>query len=422
MLCHYCSYDHHLEVRRAIAADAWRRFEEVAGPGAFLVGLSSIPWREAWKYGERAWRYCQHDCGHAIGAASCAAACLGWRVRLIDPVPTATLRTLLGLEMPAGPEAEHADCLLLVEGCSPPATIGAVHAAIRELAEQLSATTALGTPNRLSYDHHEWEAIERAARAAEVPPDNEHFGGSHSEEGETPPASPVDSDESARAIIRRRRSAVDMDGETGMAADEFYGLMGRLMPDATGPLRGVLPWEPCVSLALFVHRVAGLEPGLYALVRNAGDLDSLRQGARQSFAWSRPAGRPAGLPFFLLQKGDCRAAARAISCGQDIASDGAFAVGMLARCEQPVRERGAWFYQRLFWETGLIGQALYLGAEAAGIAGTGIGCFFDDEMHRLLGLEGLGWQSLYHFTVGGRVNDPRLLTLAPYSHLTTGDC
>ena len=43
-------------------------------PGAILVGLSSIHWREAWKYGERAFRYCQHDVGHALAAIGIAAA------------------------------------------------------------------------------------------------------------------------------------------------------------------------------------------------------------------------------------------------------------------------------------------------------------------------------------------------------------
>ena len=54
---------------------------------------------------------------------------------------------------------------------------------------------------------------------------------------------------------------------------------------------------------------------------------------------------------------------------------------------------------------------------AAGIRGTGIGCFFDDAMHDLLGLRDRRWQSLYHFTVGGPVLDPRLQTLPPYAHL-----
>ncbi|HSW22399.1 MAG TPA: hypothetical protein VLJ62_06510 [Burkholderiaceae bacterium] len=35
-------------------------------------------------------------------------------------------------------------------------------------------------------------------------------------------------------------------------------------------------------------------------------------------------------------------------------------------------------------------------------------------MHRVFGLEDLAFQSLYHFAVGGAVDDPRLTTLAPY--------
>jgi hypothetical protein len=35
-------------------------------------------------------------------------------------------------------------------------------------------------------------------------------------------------------------------------------------------------------------------------------------------------------------------------------------------------------YPRLFWETGVLGQVLYLEAHAVGISATGIGCFFDD--------------------------------------------
>jgi len=64
-----------------------------------------------------------------------------------------------------------------------------------------------------------------------------------------------------------------------------------------------------------------------------------------------------------------------------------------------------------------LGQALYLEAEAAGVRGTGIGCFFDDAVHDILGLSGDQFQSLYHFTVGGPVDDDRLATLPPYSHL-----
>jgi hypothetical protein len=65
----------------------------------------------------------------------------------------------------------------------------------------------------------------------------------------------------------------------------------------------------------------------------------------------------------------------------------------------------------------MIGQVLYLEAEAHGFRGTGIGCFFDDALHALAGLADSAWQSLYHFTVGRPVEDPRLTTLPPYEHL-----
>ena len=62
----------------------------------------------------------------------------------------------------------------------------------------------------------------------------------------------------------------------------------------------------------------------------------------------------------------------------------------------------------------MVGQVLYLEAEAAGVRGTGIGCVFDAPVHRALGLEGLKYQSLYHFTMGGPVDDPRLTTWPAY--------
>jgi hypothetical protein len=58
---------------------------------------------------------------------------------------------------------------------------------------------------------------------------------------------------------------------------------------------------------------------------------------------------------------------------------------------------------------------LYLEAEASGIRATGIGCFFDDATHELFGLAGDRYQVLYHFTMGGAVDDPRLQTIPPYA-------
>jgi hypothetical protein len=64
----------------------------------------------------------------------------------------------------------------------------------------------------------------------------------------------------------------------------------------------------------------------------------------------------------------------------------------------------------------VIGQTLYLEAEAAGVRGTGIGCYFDDAFHSILGVRDAQLQSLYHFTVGGPVEDPRIQTVPAYAH------
>ena len=77
-------------------------------------------------------------------------------------------------------------------------------------------------------------------------------------------------------------------------------------------------------------------------------------------------------------------------------------------------------YRKIHWQAGVLGQLLYLEAESLGLQGTGIGCFFDDEIHSLLGFTTNEYQVLYNFTMGGAYNDPRISTLPAYSHLEIG--
>ena len=72
-LYHYLSETHRLERRASFSQDFWNSLTRHLPAGSFLVGLSSVIWREAWKYGERAFRYCQHDMGHAVAALRLAA-------------------------------------------------------------------------------------------------------------------------------------------------------------------------------------------------------------------------------------------------------------------------------------------------------------------------------------------------------------
>jgi nitroreductase len=401
-------------------------------PGTFFIGLSSIHWREAWKYGERAYRYCQHDLGHAIAALSLSAAGQGWRLVLLDELSTDYVAALLGLVGQDQPDAEHPDCLLAVEPQGPTFSgWGLPSDAIGALAQgEFQRLDWRGEPNSLSPSYVDWPAIQTVAEAAwkgrRKPSSVEiSYPGCDgqswtqiaelSQTSEMQPAGVAPGDGATlRQIVRRRRSAVRMDGSTTISLPAFYRLLQRTLPLPGAFPFNALPWEPQVHLAIFVHLVDGLQPGLYLLVRHPREEERLRGALSAEFAWEKPVDCPPELSFSLLAAGDARGLAQQLSCQQSIAGMGCFSLGLLAAFEAPLRQYGPWFYPRLFWECGMIGQVLYLEAEAAGLRGTGIGCFFDDAVHQVLGLSGWEYQSLYHFAVGGSVDDPRLATLPAY--------
>ncbi len=405
---HYAPREHALELRAELSDDAWAHLSAPVPAGALLLGLTSIHWRESWKYGERAFRYCQHDAGHAVGALAVAAAGLGWEMRLIEGVPDLELAALLGVREQRGAEAEHPDCLLIA---APRFEEQRVFALPAPLLAELASARWNGTPNSLSKDHHPWPVIDEVALATKQTGARSwepfRFDNSSLSAGDAPL--------SLRRIVQQRRSAVALDGSTGISRDAFFQILLKAMPGANQVPFTALPWRPRIDLLLFVHRVDGVEPGLYALLRDPSREQTLRAALDQNFRWTPPPRCPASLPLFLLEAGDARAVAQQTSCDQEIAADGVFAAAMLAEFRGPLEQFGAWFYRCLHWETGVVGQALYLEAEATGIRATGIGCFFDDATHLAFGLAGDRFQVLYHFTMGGAVDDPRLQTSPPYA-------
>ena len=427
-LYHYAPREHGLERRAVCSVPLFTALMRGCPAQAFLVGLSSIHWREAWKYGERAFRYCQHDAGHAIGALRIAAATLGWSARLLHGLADDTIEDLLGLNRAedfAGAEREHPDVVMVVwptdlagdgrAGCTIARGLDPA------LAHELTRARWQGAANRLSRDEPvRWEVIDEVAAATRKP--------AGEVQGYNTPETPVlerngracDDGPLAGRIILQRRSLLACDGRTSIPAGRFYRMLARVMPRDDPPTSrrpmpwDVMAWQPTVHLGLFVHRVDGIAPGLYLLARDPAKVDRLKRAMHARFEWSTPPGCPADLPLRMLEAGDARRLATQLSCHQDIAGDGAFSLAMIAEYQEALFTHGAWIYRRLFWEAGLIGQVLYLEAEAAGVRATGIGCFFDDPVHRVFGIEDFAFQSLYHFTIGGAVDDPRLTTLAPY--------
>lgn len=431
-ITHYLPYQHALEERALLDQ---KQALWLKNSGGFGIILTSIPWREAWKYGERAFRYCHHDLGHALGALRFACNLNGWKMTVIPQVGEKTLDKFLGFEQLTWIEGEqeHADCLCWVERESND---------LQDISQWFNCQENFNgdnfnfdkfnneyQPNRLSLEHVDWEIISMVQRASQLENQLEkqqqkqqvkqrkqqgdasvylktinHSNVQHSKDN---------SALTAEEIIRKRRSAQNYD-QTGSRIElsTFIHSLEQTLPGKGCPF-DAFPFEPQVHLALFVHAVEGLESGLYMFVRNPSHLKFLKSHTHSSFDWIQIK---EDLPLYLLETGDFRAKAKLICCDQAIAGNSAFSLGMLSRFESVLMQEPA-MYPRLFWETGLIGQVLYLEAEAHQLRATGIGCFFDDQMHTILGLKDCEWQILYHFTVGKHVDDDRLEIKTPYFHL-----
>jgi SagB-type dehydrogenase family enzyme len=260
MVCHYAPAEHALERRAEFPLETWQALTKGLPEPVLLVGLTSVHWREAWKYGERAYRYCQHDVGHAIAAVGLAAAALGWQATLLDDLGKDALAMVLGVGYPQGAEAEEPDCVLAVY---PQKSVVRDSTLPSEVVESFVTLPWVGKPNVLSQGHVEWPMIDQVTAATKKPPTRQPYGSS----GWTGPALAIGAPLiSLREIIYQRRSAVALDGQTSITRDAFYRILAKTLAGLSQFPFNALPWTPLIHLALFVHRVQDLDPGLYVLV------------------------------------------------------------------------------------------------------------------------------------------------------------
>lgn len=392
---HYQSQHHQLAQRATFSTTP-------LSPGECYIALSSVHWREAWKYGERAYRYCQLDVGHAIAALRYSAALLGWQLTIEEQLSDQQIAALCGidrLDEYHGVEAESPDLLLRI-GHSPLLTK-------QVISEIKKSAQWFGMPSLLdAHPFYEWQIIDQLTTACKKP--------------ETAPPRPAQArttrhtitEKDAAILIKQRRSALAFQPDKTMSKGALLGILKALLPELRHLPFDLLTENPRLHPVLFIHRVDDLEPGLYTLPRNESAKQAMQSTMDKRFVWQQIDDQ---LPLYLLERGDAQSIAKRISCHQAIAAESAFSLGMLAEFGATLQHDGdAWRYRQLYWEAGIIGQTLYLEAEAHGYRGTGIGCFLDDLFHQLLGLQGQQFQSLYHFTVGTPVVDERISTLSPY--------
>lgn len=107
-----------------------------------------------------------------------------------------------------------------------------------------------------------------------------------------------------------------------------------------------------------------------------------------------------------IRSGDQRVAAAGLSLGQDLAGKACVCFSLIGDIERAVRANGDRGYRYVHFEAGALGHRLYLAAEAFGLGATGIGAFYDDEVHDYRA-PGQG-QVVYHFAIGYPAPDERL--------------
>lgn len=362
-----------------------------ATPTPVTILLSSIFWREAWKYRDRAFRYCHHDLGHAIASLGECLTGLGHRPRYSHRFDDRVVAGIFGLT-----DTDEVPGVVISTSTESPMPPSGSDAGIKS-----PGLTFTGEPNALSQDAIEYESIARVYRATEgttaepphLPEPQPLFDG-------PPIPLPERTEEVADrwSLVRQRRSAVDFDGSTGITAEQFGAILFRATQSHQGDVAGFRHGDGggfLIHLFLYVHRVQGVDTGIYYYNRAAHAL----------------------IPH---QEGDVRALAARLSLGQDIAADSAFAVSMIADFPRAMALFGERGYRAAHIEAGTIGQGLYLGAEAVGVQGTGIGAFFDDDVNFFLRLPA-GFEVIYHFTVGGAVEDPRIQTCKSYEFEEPGE-
>jgi SagB-type dehydrogenase family enzyme len=385
-ISHYAPKNHSLEILGEFSSPIW----DTLPKDSFFVALSSITYREVWKYGERAFRYVNLDAGHALRSIQISAKTLGWKYRYLSEVSDEELSELLGFDdKERFGESELPDMLILI---TPKIFTNDVD--ISKLKPNKFDSSAISIAEQ--YQH--WQLIEDIEEATFT-----YKGNSYPiQQQETIKREPT---KESKEIILKRRSAQMMDKENNQISfEKFKTILNSTKESFSG-------FENLANLVIFVHNVEGLKSGLYLFLRDKKQLSDLQSSFNANFIWEE-----IDSDLYALTYGDFRDIAQSISCNQAIASDGTFSLGMLCPFADEILSHGAHRYKELYWECGAIGQQLYLEATSVGFQATGIGCYLDDIFHKLLGLKSNKFQSLYHFTVGKALIDSRILTKELYQN------
>ncbi|MDQ2949981.1 MAG: SagB/ThcOx family dehydrogenase [Acidobacteriota bacterium] len=344
---------------------------KLAGSSAPIVFvLTSIAWREAWKYRDRAYRYCLHDVGHAWQALALAARSLGCDSFAVGHFPDDEVAQFFRLHEDESP-------MLIVElrGGSIP---------VRQ-PDACETVWYGGHANQLSGERIAYPRIDGIHAATKLSSRVHHgisaaqLNSTGSGEIKLPP--PASSRRTFGEVARMRRSALDFLG--GMQSISLTQLSA-ILAVTSRPIFADFAAVRFIQLYVYAHRVEGLQPGVYRFWPDPAELEQIKSG-------------------------DQRVAAAGLSLGQELAGNACVAFSMIGDLERAVRTHGDRGYRYVHFEAGATGHRLYIAAEALGLGATGIGAFYDEQVHRYLNVAPELGQVVYHFAIGYPVADPRLV-------------
>lgn len=326
----------------------------------FIIILTAVFERSAWRYRERAYRRILLDTGHVIGNLFAYADQEGLKPFPIERFIDRSLNRLLFLDsseegvlfMAAVPQKANSEfchryALTLCDPENQPAGWTGEEAGNQHLLLKLHRASSINAE----------ETFKPAYR--DRLPQSEFVSKSSKENPLTSEwidlvGDPIDWGTNIGATILLRRSTRNF---TGNAVSKEA--LASVMTYATDAQRLIDP--SLLETYLIIQQVKGLPPGVYRYY-------------------------PEKKSICLIYAGDFRSQCWHFCLGQHLARDAAALVIHAASLKEAMQRHGNRAYRYLHLDAGYIGQGINLAAIRLGLGVSGIGGFYDDEVNHLLGL------------------------------------
>ncbi len=373
---HYGVHDHALRLLRpgdfrSFLVEVSGNHEALAHAPAVMV-TTSVYWRNAWKYLERAYRHTYWDTGTMLPNTLAVAAASGLPAHLVLSFADPLVATLLDVDLddegvismvalgrstalpPSAPAVEPLD--LPIEPYSP-----------RELDLPLIRETHQATLLDDGTGAARWRSSNSAA--ARISPPGQPLIELPAPETQPVPQSPIED------VIRRRGSSRAFAREP-ITLGKLSTLLDRTTRGIPSDVFGS-DGVPFNSAYLIVNAVTGLSPGAYAYHRERHALEPLDQ----------------------LSEADARERSAYLALQQDLGGEAAVNIYFLVDLDSTLERFGERGYRLAQLDGSLVAGKIYLAAYALGFGATGL-TFYDDAVIDFFSPHAIGKSVMFLVALG----------------------